>query len=189
MNGSATPENAQSPVVVDVGDVEDGATRWWAVVLSVNGGWHATIRNTTGGLLHSPWSTTLKSERAFILSAKPNMSSDTTKHSPASFNSALRYLSEYCSLHGVEEQSQAALAAALLIPTANSGRKIIGLAVPQLSQQSPTQDERTPIPPAPIGGLRQLDRLLTLSCNAMGIKALLKSIFFEPGVTSNICGA
>lgn len=120
---------------------------------------------------------------------KPNMSSDTTKHSPASFNSALRYLSEYCSLHGVEKQSQAALVAALLIPTANSEQKIIGLAVPQLPQQSPTQDERTPIPPAPIGGLRQLDRLLTLSCNAMGIKALLKSIFFEPGVTSNICGA
>lgn len=121
MNGSATPENSQSPVVVDVGDVEDGATRWWPVVLSVDGGWHATIRNATGGLLHSPWSTTLRSERAIVLSAKPNMSSDTSEHSPASFNGALRYLPEYCNLHGVEEQSQAALAAALLLPTANSG--------------------------------------------------------------------
>ncbi|KAL6410330.1 hypothetical protein AUP68_06749 [Ilyonectria robusta] len=80
------------------------------------------------------------------------MSSDATERSPTSFNNALRYLSEYCSLHGVEEQSHAAL----LIPTANSEQKIIGLAVPQLPQQSPTQDERTP---EPIGGLPQLDRL------------------------------
>jgi hypothetical protein len=37
--------------------------------------------------------------------------------------------------------------------------------------------------------LNQLDKLLALSCNAVGTKALLNSIFFEPGVEYNICGA
>ncbi|KAJ4116185.1 hypothetical protein NW768_011158 [Fusarium equiseti] len=34
----------------------------------------------------------------------------------------------------------------------------------------------------------QLDKLLTLSCNARATKALLTSVFFEPDVKSNICG-
>jgi hypothetical protein len=33
----------------------------------------------------------------------------------------------------------------------------------------------------------QLDRLLTLSCNARGVKALLTSVF-EPDVPCNMCG-
>lgn len=34
----------------------------------------------------------------------------------------------------------------------------------------------------------QIDKLLTLSCNPRGSRALLTSIIFEPDVTSNICG-
>ncbi|KAH6884146.1 hypothetical protein B0T10DRAFT_463027 [Thelonectria olida] len=34
----------------------------------------------------------------------------------------------------------------------------------------------------------RIDRLLRLSSNPRGLKELLTSIFFEPGVTSNICG-
>ncbi|CAJ0548198.1 Ff.00g049520.m01.CDS01 [Fusarium sp. VM40] len=34
----------------------------------------------------------------------------------------------------------------------------------------------------------QLDRLLTLSCNARGVKSLLTSVFFEPDVPCNMCG-
>jgi len=43
----------------------------------------------------------------------------------------------------------------------------------------------------PAGGqnLDQLDRLLTLSCYAVGTTALLSSVFFELGVERNICGA
>jgi hypothetical protein len=43
--------------------------------------------------------------------------------------------------------------------------------------------------PAWSENLKQLDRLLTLSCNAVGTKALLNSVFFEPNVACNIYGA
>jgi hypothetical protein len=36
---------------------------------------------------------------------------------------------------------------------------------------------------------RQFDRLLTLSANARGIKAVLGSVFYEPGIPANACGA
>ncbi|EEU47533.1 uncharacterized protein NECHADRAFT_35839 [Fusarium vanettenii 77-13-4] len=45
-------------------------------------------------------------------------------------------------------------------------------------------------PEEPIWGrdLRQFDRLLTLSCNAHGVKSILGSIFYEPGILCNASG-
>lgn len=87
------------------------------------------------------------------------------------------------------QQSQAALAAALLIPVAKFDNKRIELPVPRRPQRAKRRQERSPPLRFWDGDPRQLDRLLTLSCNARGVKALLTSIFFEPDVACNLCGA
>ena len=83
----------------------------------------------------------------------------------------------------------AALAAALLIPTAKYDGRSIGLPIPEVSWDGHRAENKSPGASniMTIDQL-QLDKLLTLSCNARATKALLTSVFFEPGVESNICG-
>lgn len=181
-NGPHRLENDGNYVVVDIGDVDDAAARWWTAVLAPDGGWNASLRSDTGALLCSPWS------------IRTNISSNVQTRSamqnsrPTSFSTAVRYLSEYCHLHDVAEQSQAALAAALLIPVAKFDARRINLPVPRLPRKATTHEKPQVLPSWDMES-RQLDRLLTLSCNARGVKALLNSIFFEPDVACNSCGA
>lgn len=187
-NGGGLEDNCDS-VVVDVGDVDDAAARWWTAVLAADGGWDASIRSNTGVLLCSPWSIRTQPGLTFVVSANVQPHSYIANHRPASFGAAVRYLSEYCRLHGIAEQSQAALAAALLIPVAKYDNKRIELPIPRLPRKATRGQERTQALPSWDRELPQLDRLPTLSCNSRGVKAPLNSTFFEPDVACNICGA
>lgn len=182
-------EDDDNHVVVDIGDVDDAAARWWAAVLEADGGWDASIRSDTGVLLCSPWSMRIQKGPNFTISANIQPGSAIQNSHPPSFTTAVRYLSEYCRLHDVADQSQAALAAALLIPVAKFDNRRIKLPVPQL----PRKTKRIPEKPQALQSWdmppQQLDPLLTLSCNARGVKALLNSVFFEPDVACNSCGA
>ncbi|KAI5865634.1 hypothetical protein GGS23DRAFT_436269 [Durotheca rogersii] len=182
-------EDGCDSIIVDVGDVDEGAARWWTAILAADSGWSASIRSNTGVLLCSPWSIRTQPGPTFVISANIQSRSSVANHHPASLGSALRYLSEYCRLHGIAEQSQAALTAALLIPVAKFDNKRIKLPYPRLPPKASRGQARTQALPSWDGELRQLDRLLTLSCNSRGVKTLLNSIFFEPGVACNICGA
>lgn len=186
-NGPHKMEDDGFHIVVDIGDADDAAARWWAAVL--DGGWDASIRSDTGVLLCSPWSISTQQGPKFTISANIQPCSAIKNSRPASFSSAVRYLSEYCHLHDVVEQSEAALAAALLIPVAKFDNRRINLPVPRLARKATRSQEKARVLPSWDTEPRQLDRLLTLSCNARGVKALLNSIFFEPDVACNICGA
>ncbi|CZT02787.1 uncharacterized protein RAG0_09806 [Rhynchosporium agropyri] len=140
--------------VIDLGDVDDDAARWWSAVLALEGGWNTSIPSDK-----------------------------------ASFAIALRYLSSYCEFRGVVEQNYAALAATLLLPVAKFDNRRVQLPTPRFRGKARVNKESTCKKPAWSDNLNQLDRLLTLSCNAVGTKALLNSVFFEPGVACNICGA
>ncbi|KAM7191174.1 immunoglobulin variable region used by the ITC63B heavy chain [Rhypophila sp. PSN 637] len=188
-NGSKAPDENCDSVVVDVGDVDEDAARWWTAVLAADGGWEASIYNNNGILLYAPWSTRTQPGPTFVVSANVQHHSYVTNHHPASFSTAIRYLSEYCSLHRIVDQCQAALSAALLIPVAKFENRRIELPIPRLPQKATCGRKRTQAFPAWGGEICQLDRLLTLSCNSTGIKALLSSIFFEPDVACNVCGA
>jgi hypothetical protein len=189
-NGSKGPECDCGSVVVEIGDVDEATVRWWAAILSPDSGWNASIPNDKGSLLCSPWSVRTQSGPTFIISASPKPQSPMIYHRPASFNSAIGYLSQYCDLHGIAEQNHAALAAALLIPVAKFDGRRIDLPTPRLPRKVATwARQRTQALPVWGGELLQLDRLLTLSCNPREVKALLGSIFFEPNVDCNICGA
>ncbi|KAJ0120014.1 immunoglobulin variable region used by the ITC63B heavy chain [Diaporthe amygdali] len=188
-NGPHGLGDDDNSVVVDIGDVDVAAARWWTAVLAADGGWDASIRSDTGVLLCSPWSIRTQPGPNFTISANIQPCSAMKNSSPASFSTALRYLSEYCHLHDLAEQSQAALAAALLIPVAKFDTRRIKLPVPRLPRKTTRSQQKPQVLPSWDMKPRQLDRLLTLSCNARGVKALLNSIFFEPDVACNSCGA
>lgn len=182
-------EQGTSPIVVDVGDVDGDAARWWTAILSADGGWYASIQSDTGFNLHSPWAIRTQPGSTFHVSAKIQPHSNTTNFRPPSFSTAIRYLSDYCSLHDAADHSQAALAAALLIPVAKLDNRRIELPVLPLPRKAPYWRERKQATSAWDGELCQLDQLLTLSCNSRGVKSLLNSVFFDPDVACNVCGA
>lgn len=188
-NGPHGLQDDENDVTIDIGDVDDAAARSCIAVLAADGGWDASIRSDTGVPLCSPWSIRLQPGPNFKIFANNNPFSAMENSRPASFSTAVRYLSEYCHLHDIAEQSQAALAAALLIPVAKYDARRIKLPVPRLSSKVTRSQEKPRMPPSWNMEPRHLDRLLTLSCNAMGVKGLLNSIFFEPDVPCNICGA
>lgn len=188
-NGPHELEDDDNSVVVDIGNVDDAAAKWWTAVLAADGGWDASIRSDTGVLLCSPWSIRTQPGSKFTISANIQSCSAMNNLRPASFSTAVRYLSEYCHLHDVAKQSQAALAAALLIPVAKFDSRRIKLPVSRLKRNPRPRQEKPQALPSWDMEPQQLDRLLMLSCNARGVKALLNSIFFEPDVACNICGA
>ncbi|KAK1973492.1 hypothetical protein LZ30DRAFT_610628, partial [Colletotrichum cereale] len=99
------------------------------------------------------------------------------------------YLYDYCDHYGVGYQSYEAFAAALLLPLAKFDNRRVQLPVPRIRHQRDSREKSSVLPLLFDGNPHQLDKLLTLSCNVMGIKALLNSIFFEPDVPCNVCGA
>lgn len=179
--------NGSTTTIVNLGNFDNDAARWWAAVLAAEGGWIASVSSNKGRALYSPWHTKLISEHRFILSCNLRSRPILASSCAASFTTALRYLSSYCEFHNVAEQSHAALAAVLLLPTAKFDNRSIRLPVPQIRRR--VQTETIYRTPTWSGYTDQLDRLLALSCNALGTKALLSSTFFDPGVACNTCGA
>ncbi|KAF4975874.1 hypothetical protein FZEAL_7397 [Fusarium zealandicum] len=189
-NGPLPMEVNQAAVTINIGAVSGDAARWWTAILSVEGGWDATIRNRKGELLHSPWSTIIVPDRPLIISAEIKTAASTPNITPTSLTAACRYLADYCSFHGIDDDlSQAALAAVLLIPTAKYDGRPIALPIPEIAWDGDREEGKPPTASnfATLDQV-QLDKLLTLSCNARGTKALLTSVFFELDVASNICG-
>lgn len=175
-------------LVVPMGDLSADAARWWKAILCPGIGWDASILNNHGSVLHAPWSVKTQAGPKFIISTSVKPRIDITDYIPASSEAAARYLVDYYSLHQITHQSQAALAAALLIPLAKSEGRSIELPIPRLlhTLRGP-QFTNASLSEAIIQS--HMDRLLTLSCHSQGIKALLNSIFFDTTGACNDCGA
>src|SRR5256885_12965193 len=52
-------------VPVDIGDVDEGAARWWAALLAPGQGWKAILSRRNNEEYLSPWSISLGSEQCF----------------------------------------------------------------------------------------------------------------------------
>lgn len=180
-------ENGGSDSVIDIGDVTDEAVRWWAAVLAPGEGWIARIHHNSR-YLQSPWSVKLESARTLLLLHGAILSCPGCR-APASFSIAVRYILDYSRYHGVQDQSRAAFAAALLLPTRHSISKQVRLPVPQLSHKSRSKKLAKHDNPPWGSDICQLDRLLTMSCNTTGMISLLSSSFIEPDLPCNVCGA
>ncbi|KAG6054958.1 hypothetical protein E4U17_003333 [Claviceps sp. LM77 group G4] len=174
--------------VVDLGVVTDGAVRWWAAVLAPGEGWVARIRHQ-GEDLRSPWSVSLQSSKNLALTCRKMLSRE-GHGPPPSFSAAVQYIADYTKYHGIEDQSQAAFAAALLLPTRRNISKRLCWSFPDWhnKQRGPSAEQERCWPPW--GKERdQLDKLMTMSCNAIGMLSLLCSSFIDPDLPCNVCGA
>ncbi|RGP60619.1 immunoglobulin variable region used by the itc63b heavy chain [Fusarium sporotrichioides] len=189
-NGSPSGTGKEAVTTINIGTVSRDASQWWKAILSVDSNWDATICNKKGQLLYSPWSTTLSSERPLLVLTKVETEASEPNTNTISSSAACRYLTDYCTNHGIDgEVSLAALAAALLIPAVKYDGRAIGIPIPEMAgDRRRGEDKRSEASSFEAPDPLQLDKLLTLSCNARGVKALLTSVFFEPGVESNICG-
>lgn len=81
-NESKAPDENCDSLVVDVGDVDDDAARWWTAVLAADGGWEASIYNNNRILLYAPWSTRTQPGPTFVVSANVQHHSYVTNHHP-----------------------------------------------------------------------------------------------------------
>ena len=175
-------------MVVELGKLTGEAARWWAAVLAPGEGWTAAIPHERCPLL-SPWSVTKDFSDMHISITGSSNHLSCHSSTPASFETALKYIEDYSALHKASTQSRAALAAVLLLPLANLDNRKVVLHAPQQFCSQPTDTEIPKSLNFDEHYLRQLDRLLTLSANADGMKAVLGSIFYEPRIPANACGA
>ncbi|KAL2363903.1 hypothetical protein RJZ56_003189 [Blastomyces dermatitidis] len=178
----------QTQVMVDIGNVDDEAARWWAAVLSSGEGWQAYL-TWEGAKFRSPWSTVLETRAKFTLACrKPLCHMSTTA---ASFTTAVHFLTEYCYLHNIVDQTLAALSSALFFPSLHTKKNPISLPKPNSHRRQrlkPAISE--PTERKQLGSISEqivpeLDKLLTLSCNTRGLRTLLSSVFYEPGIPCN----
>ncbi|KAG6197529.1 hypothetical protein E4U10_008233 [Claviceps purpurea] len=174
--------------VVDLGVATDEAVRWWAAVLAPGEGWVARIDHR-GEELRSPWSVSLQTAKTLTLSFKSAPSRDGHR-SPPTFSAAVKYIADFAKYHGIEDQSHAAFAAALLLPTRRNISKRLCWSCPDWHnkrRESSVEQEQYWPPWGKEGN--QLDKLMTMSCNAIGMLSLLCSSFMNPDLPCNVCGA
>ncbi|KAL4747051.1 hypothetical protein BDW72DRAFT_206821 [Aspergillus terricola var. indicus] len=181
---SDKPEEDDS-AVVDIGVADDDAARWWAAILARAEGWEAYIA-INKDKFRSPWS--------ISLSADPNLPYHKNHYLPSetavSAATAFRFLNNYCALHDIVDQAYAALSIVLLLPLLHNSGEDIVLPRPKFRHEHKNKVESSrynvQLDLAWVQVVHYLDKLLTLSCNTKGIRSLLSSVFYEPGIACNV---
>ena len=207
------PKDDRPAVVVDIGDASPQEIRWWTAVLAPGRGWEATL---VGGkqTFWSPWSIRVESgPRLIVPRGNDALPSTRVRSSPRllaprgnnavpstraltnrtpSFAEAFSFLNNFCARHNIGDQSDAALAAALLLPTMGKTRKGLMLPAVVVSDQPPSPHFLAQVPLAshlPASWMphlrRHLDKLMTLSCYSKGIRPMLLGAFYNPDIECN----
>ncbi|KAF5025164.1 hypothetical protein F66182_2740 [Fusarium sp. NRRL 66182] len=185
-DGAARCKDRQSLINIDIGNASSEEARWWAAVLAPGQGWQAHMKLEQNAFL-SPWSIHLQSSTGFVLI---HALDDVPASRPAaSFLDAITYLNNFCTRHNLVDQSHAALASVLLLPSMSSFHTF-RLPAPRISDLSNATDVPTGYPDGTlqhdwIHKDHHIDKLLTLSCNTRGIRPMLLSAFYEPSVECN----
>ncbi|RKL09685.1 hypothetical protein BFJ70_g16640 [Fusarium oxysporum] len=170
---------------IQIGDISLEEARWWAAILAPGQGWRADITYEQQTFL-APWSIHLQQSPCFVLLHGTDSAS--SPYPAATFSDASQYLDRFCARYNITNQSQAAMAAVLLLPSMGS-LKPLRLPTPRtsnagaphlatdVSDNKPYRDR--------IHKSHHIDRLLTLSCHTRGIRPLLLSAFYEPRIECN----
>ncbi|TVY61264.1 hypothetical protein Focb16_v013816 [Fusarium oxysporum f. sp. cubense] len=193
-NTSRSPpeHNSKSQVTINLGAVSEGAAQWWTALLSVERGWSATMSNKEGRCLHSPWSISLEPEIPILISVEGKSTTSASADVSTTLSEVYSYLAEYCSVHRIDDDVYlASLSGALMISASKYDGRSIALPVPDAHWgEKMEEDRRQHQTSSTLTGINnvQFDRLMTLSCNAKGTRALLTSVFCEVEVSSNIYG-
>lgn len=176
---------------VGLGDVDEDAARWWAAILATGEGWRAEI-SRINSVYRSPWSICIAATQGFRIRGARIIGNKRKRTSvPPSSETALRYISDFCTFLCIESQSSVALATVLTFPFLGTrGAKLPLPNIPS-ARTMPTK------PSEPLLKNRQKKKMIledskllpyymTLSCNTRGMHALLCSSFFDPQVPCNL---
>lgn len=169
---------------VYIGDECPEEARWWAAILSPGRGWEANMTRDGQETLVSPWSIRLQTTSPhFLLHVTSSLKS--SKKEAASFSAASSYLQNFCTRHNVIDQSRAALASVLLLPSMSSF-KDLRLPNPKVLQwEGATGSTFDGCTDDNILQSDHVDKLLALSCHTRGLRAMLLSAFYEPSIECN----
>ncbi|OAA63326.1 hypothetical protein SPI_03489 [Niveomyces insectorum RCEF 264] len=177
-DGNEPPIRAGSTptIVVDIGSPTIDERRWWASVLADNGpGWRATLTLNDETFI-SPWSVRRSTSHTFILPGpiQRQTNSPAVKTQPPSYKEARRYLHAFCVRHGLAYQSYTALAAVVLLPSMRHSQtvKVPVSFLKAIHAPVPSQHALD----------RLVDRLLTVSCHALGLRSVLLNVFYDPSI-------
>lgn len=162
--------------------------RWWDAVLAPGQGWKAQIQ-LEGNEYVSPWSINLQAECKFVIRHK--VADLPSSASALKFRDASNYLEKFCRRRNIIDQSLAALSAVLLLPAMNSMHKL-SLPFPSISEtgeicthEALSAASHHDLESRLTCDERQIDKLITLSCNISGIRHMLLSTFYEPSIECN----
>lgn len=187
-DGTSSGSNGHfNSVTVDLGNVDDHAGRWWAAVLAPGEGWKAQLKLENRPAMYAPWSTKLNFACNLTLSRYCNRRPCANVPS-ASYKDALSYLYSYVSHHKVFDQSRAALSAALFLPVVTYDSRNLELPAPCFNRKKENGATSHSNQPPLVVTEALVDRLLALSCNASGMKAILHSVLFQPDIPCNLSG-
>jgi hypothetical protein len=106
-------------VGVDIGEVDKSAARWWAAILAPGKGWQAIVLKRKGGVYFAPWSYSQAHDPTLSIRWRDNGTEIKDPNTPPTSTAALGYLIEFCLLHNLHDECDAAFAAALTFPTHN----------------------------------------------------------------------
>ena len=186
----------QHMAALNIGDAGPAEARWWAAVLAQDQGWQANI--SMGGDIHfASWSIRrLQPTCQFGLVVSSAIPKD--QLAPPTAVEALRFLDRFCFRQNIADQSQAALAAVLLLPSIGTTKEIqlpvftanLKLQIPTPASTPLTQEQLLgtnsgSFTRSPIDNGDHLDRLISLSCYIKGVRPMLLSPFFNPLIECN----
>ncbi|KAL8645006.1 MAG: hypothetical protein Q9210_006954 [Variospora velana] len=183
-----TGDRIAATITIDIGDVDENATRWWAAILAPGQGWKAMVSRSDDVVYLSPWSVRVEDERRFGIGWRATLSSSQNSilSTPPSSTQAFELLVKFCSLHNLGSQCLAALATALTFPTHNHYGTAATLPFPNNVGR---RGESAPGKPIAINLAKlskELPYYMTLSCNHSVMVSSLCGVFWEPKIPCNL---
>ncbi|KAL3451197.1 hypothetical protein BJX65DRAFT_304601 [Aspergillus insuetus] len=171
-------------VGVDIGEVDKSAARWWAAILTLGKGWEAIVSKRKGGVYFAPWSYSLPHDSTLSIRWKDNGIEIKDLTTAPTSKAALGYLIEFCLLHGLHEEFNAAFAAALTFPTYNHYG--IAIEIPWSISARANLAFEPRFRAEYIAFQHDLAYYMALSCNYSVVMSSLCASFWGPTVGCNL---
>ena len=179
-----------SHFLIDIGDVDQRVTRWFAAILAPQNSFRASIDFANDDPSWAPWSYCLLAENTYNITNMISDSSSTTvsEEAPLSSYEALQNLLQLCDYHDIgTSQVHAALATALLFPTHGFRGYEVSLLSSRISQQAAKTHTGITIQQDLDNFYEDLPTYIMLSCSCEVMNSLLCGAFWNPHLQSNLC--
>ncbi|CAK7204911.1 hypothetical protein SEUCBS139899_007673 [Sporothrix eucalyptigena] len=179
------PSHRADQVDIDIGKASTAERHWWRALVAPGHGWLPL------GKERPPWTVVYKGDVCMRIEADaPDTVCFTgaldASNTPPSSEQAVRYLTRFAALHGLDDQAMLALTMALVLPLLNESRSEVALPRPCGLSRQPCQTRREAAPTPCIHAQGQnLGHYMTLSSHTLFVSSALWGIFWEPGVACN----